>query len=870
MKLADKVNHLINSEGKFKSEQDLINQNNILRKYIVDVKEELKRVLNKINSKDSGASTKRGTPAQRLAFLTEEIKFNEEIIAAQTEEIMKYEKALIKASNVEYMVELEEKINQVKSETKKADREKRNLEYLYKKDLYTGTGYYLADPDLDHEKKKASVLGDKREMIDRLRRQIAIQTKSNKEAAELIVEQKQHLGELNERFKKLTAIANHRGIILNPKKGKEKDKEELKRKRDELLRAIDILEKSIAQKMKQHENELDQIKKDIQMERKVRKINYKSLEKMNKTTELLKLEIQEYQNLNYHNLWDQNLGEVLLNLDENNSRNSHGRIQVTPNDITSTNIITEEDGEGSIINTKRKGRRKASGTDSQGNSKEDSDFDGDEENRLTTDGQENDSPDVTDKKSLNIFKTGIDDLLLSHKTPEKEAPFINVNQSEKVFTDKKPEFSQSELFKKKKTLDENDLADERKNMKAYEAYSLLDGQVFSSRKGAYELEIRPRQLNRELSAKNTQLSSPINMFKPPADPKPSNDRLTLNDITDDHTRTGSKPSNDLITLNEITDNTHKDSSVDKIQPETKEDQANQKIVGSMNLSMGGLNLPFDRHSSSSQNNYSLSGQIFPDSRLIPEGPELGSSKTHSNLTSNKVSQIHTPANPNSKSAVFNPLSSNPESVRTSEAMHINEVSDKNIPSVNLNESLQQLKRGSDVELPDRIEPARSSTRLRRHLLAKKESSEINDKSRDFIMRTEPSQSNATDPFAKFDNIDALELSAKGKKFFEGGNDTTPVNPQNSLQLEKRQPNFITDRPTVAAVTKYQGKENDLETIGIDNDKDKNKSLLHNDSDFQPFEFQPKDSNKGFRGVRRLKMSTNKSLRDDDTMEKVRF
>jgi hypothetical protein len=61
------------------------------------------------------------------------------------------------------MVEIEDKIRKVKEETKLAEREKRNLEYLAKKDLYqqqTAQYYTGIDPDTQ---RKIQVTSDRRE-----------------------------------------------------------------------------------------------------------------------------------------------------------------------------------------------------------------------------------------------------------------------------------------------------------------------------------------------------------------------------------------------------------------------------------------------------------------------------------------------------------------------------------------------------------------------------------------------------------------------------------------------------------------------------------------------------------------------------------
>jgi hypothetical protein len=161
----EKCTFLINADIRTKSESELSVQNTTLRKYIHELKEELKRMLGKSSNGEQSAGTKRNGGGQtiKMGEVIEDIKFNEEVTVILTEELLRLGKALNKASNVEYMVEIEDKIRKVKEETKLAEREKRNLEYLAKKDLYQQqTSHFYTGIDADSQ-RKIQVTSDRRE-----------------------------------------------------------------------------------------------------------------------------------------------------------------------------------------------------------------------------------------------------------------------------------------------------------------------------------------------------------------------------------------------------------------------------------------------------------------------------------------------------------------------------------------------------------------------------------------------------------------------------------------------------------------------------------------------------------------------------------
>jgi len=126
-KIGSKVEPMLEATTKGKSEKDLINQNNIMRRQIEQIKSLLKTI------KDAG-KVKRA-PAGKLAWIEDELRFNGYLIDSKAEEYNKLCGMIEKASNVDYVLSIEKDIQRVKETIKKEDRERRALEYQNKKEM---------------------------------------------------------------------------------------------------------------------------------------------------------------------------------------------------------------------------------------------------------------------------------------------------------------------------------------------------------------------------------------------------------------------------------------------------------------------------------------------------------------------------------------------------------------------------------------------------------------------------------------------------------------------------------------------------------------------------------------------------------------
>mmetsp|Transcript_7015 Transcript_7015/g.6244 ORF Transcript_7015/g.6244 Transcript_7015/m.6244 type:complete len:166 (-) Transcript_7015:2073-2570(-) len=158
---------------------------------------------------------------------------------------------LKKASNAEYMIELDEKIKKLQNKKKKIQIKCNELEYGTKKEQYVNVlgNNFLHPPTVEElDKAKMKRLYTKRETLDRMRRETRLLKRKNKRAAVLIIDMREHIANLTERIKKLKSICEYFGIIIDPKIKKEL--EDKAKKANEIRRAIKILEKSLLSKTK--------------------------------------------------------------------------------------------------------------------------------------------------------------------------------------------------------------------------------------------------------------------------------------------------------------------------------------------------------------------------------------------------------------------------------------------------------------------------------------------------------------------------------------------------------------------------------------------------------------------------------------------
>jgi hypothetical protein len=103
-------------DTKNKSEHELVIQNNTLRKYIHETREDLKRILNKAmnnNSSNDPLSSRKYSPTRKVSRVQDELNYNESAIEALTKEAEALAKTLKRATDIQYFAEVDEKVEQI-------------------------------------------------------------------------------------------------------------------------------------------------------------------------------------------------------------------------------------------------------------------------------------------------------------------------------------------------------------------------------------------------------------------------------------------------------------------------------------------------------------------------------------------------------------------------------------------------------------------------------------------------------------------------------------------------------------------------------------------------------------------------------------
>ena len=295
------------------------------------MKEDLRRLLNKASN--STHSTRRVSPSKRISQINDEMMYNESLMEDYLKEIETLSKMVLKANAIEYMVKIDEKIELVKQKKRKIEIEKKQLEMLQKKEQYNVLGNNFLYPQI--EKGKVDILNQRREVLDRMKRDSRRLKKLNKKAQELIHEQTEHLGEMAIRYKKLRVIAEHFGVILDPSKIEQAEK--LQKKHKDLKRKIAILEKSIMQRQRLNELKAGTLKSEIIEERKYNKKLQQDLANLIKASEDVQFEVKDLEEVHQNIIYQEKMKEAALREDIDTG------FRVTQNETSMMNVNSEKD-----------------------------------------------------------------------------------------------------------------------------------------------------------------------------------------------------------------------------------------------------------------------------------------------------------------------------------------------------------------------------------------------------------------------------------------------------------------------------------------------------------------------------------------------
>lgn len=237
----DTIKAIVNQDSNSKGYSELEEENKKLRGYLREMNETLNKLLER-QGLAKLAATKKNTdfdhkPVEdQLRTFVQEISNNEKIIRIKTEEFQRVKARLATLKNANYVIEVDEKIEQGKKQIEDLQKENKDLKV---KNLASGKDLDSIENVTGAPQNIVTANQLEKELI-LLKRKNEKMKKENSKFDEQVKEQMKRIAELEAQVEKLGSLASHHGIELNVSAEKQRFLALMKevKEQEDLLKAV--------------------------------------------------------------------------------------------------------------------------------------------------------------------------------------------------------------------------------------------------------------------------------------------------------------------------------------------------------------------------------------------------------------------------------------------------------------------------------------------------------------------------------------------------------------------------------------------------------------------------------------------------------
>lgn len=233
------------------------------------------------------------SPPKKIKELNQDISVNQRVIELQNQELAKLEAKVNRIGSATYYMNLNDKVAYVKEKVKQFKMEKRKKESEFKKEMYQIRGRNF--DRRDEEALNREYL-EKRMKLGRMQGEYERLARQNSEAVQFIEEQKNYIGELQNRMNKLLQLAEHYHLKVSNDYSVWEDGRPVSERIKELNHRLELLKSCIPGLEKNYINQSEAIKKELQDLRAAHKKGTVILSELKEKQKALAMEIRDMLN----------------------------------------------------------------------------------------------------------------------------------------------------------------------------------------------------------------------------------------------------------------------------------------------------------------------------------------------------------------------------------------------------------------------------------------------------------------------------------------------------------------------------------------------------------------------------------------------